>query len=103
MAWVLWICGWVSQKEECWNLYATHPFAIAFGGAWNMLPKTGKSRMTLVELVARTLAVSRNGCADEWDACREDALLVIETCRAHFKAMPDADAIELASPDSGGH
>lgn len=59
--------------------------------------------MTFVELIARTLAVSRNGRADEWEACRQDALLVIETCRSHFKAMPDADAIELTSPDSGGH
>ena len=48
--------------------------------------------MTKVELVARALAASRTGRADEWAPFRADALLVLAACGQDDGLLPRASA-----------
>ena len=58
--------------------------------------------MTKLELVARALAASRTGRADDWAPFRADAFLVLAACGQENAPFPDpraALAISLAAND----
>ena len=55
--------------------------------------------MTKLELVARALAASRTGRADEWAPFRADALLVLAACGQRDAPLPDhCAALTISRP-----